>query len=159
MEECSSRETFYVRTLEECYFLAKELTQHDPQAALLRLGLQELLVNAVEHGNLGITYQEKKRLLREGHWQEEVNLRLHMSENRHKQVTLEVANYPQKKMYIITDEGGGFDWAAHSFADLSMTPTSHGRGIFLAKTMCFDHVEYLGKGNQVMCWKTRPSGE
>ena len=39
---------------------------------LAGMGLVELLVNAVEHGNLGITFHEKSELLSAGRWEEEV---------------------------------------------------------------------------------------
>ena len=39
-------------------------------------GLSDLMVNAVEHGNLGVTYQEKSLLKWEGDWEAEIKRRL-----------------------------------------------------------------------------------
>ncbi len=42
----------------------------------LAMGLTELLLNAVEHGNLGISYAEKSKLLISDTWLEEIERRL-----------------------------------------------------------------------------------
>ena len=51
----------------------------DPEAVII--GLTELLVNAVEHGNLGITYEDKTALNAAGTWDTEVRRRLALPEN------------------------------------------------------------------------------
>src|SRR5262249_39246858 len=57
-----SEANFTIRTLDQARDLAGVLANAcpDPEAAVV--GLTELLVNAVEHGNLGITYEEKSSL-------------------------------------------------------------------------------------------------
>ena len=50
---------FSFRTLDEARHLAALLAKSCPEPEHKTRGLSELLVNAVEHGNLGITYQEK----------------------------------------------------------------------------------------------------
>jgi len=50
---------FSFRTLEEGRLIANYPVKIDPSAGKVVVGLSELLINAVEHGNLGITYQEK----------------------------------------------------------------------------------------------------
>jgi hypothetical protein len=44
------------------------------------VGICELLLNAVEHSNLGITYEEKTRLDEPGTWEAEVHRRLRLPE-------------------------------------------------------------------------------
>ncbi len=44
------------------------------------MGLSELLVNAIEHGNLEIGYDEKSRLLQSEGWQGEIDRRLALPE-------------------------------------------------------------------------------
>ena len=49
---------FSYRTVEEAAILAAFVAQARPQPDAAALALSELLVNAVEHGNLGISYAE-----------------------------------------------------------------------------------------------------
>ena len=60
---------FQLRTLPEVRTLATALSAYYPQPQRVFLGISELMVNAVEHGNLGISYEEKSRLLQERRWE------------------------------------------------------------------------------------------
>ena len=62
--------TFRFRTLEDARALAQSLANRCPDPTNVGLGLLELLVNAVEHGNLGISTKEKARLLHQGIWED-----------------------------------------------------------------------------------------
>ena len=77
---------FTYRTIEEARGLAGVLANACPDAESTVIGLTELLVNAVEHGNLGITYDEKGVLLADGGWAAEITRRLALPENRGKRV-------------------------------------------------------------------------
>ena len=66
--------------------------------------------NAVEHGNLGIGYDEKASLLRSGSWREEVERRLNLSENHGKFASLTFETTEEAVVIRIKDEGEGFDW-------------------------------------------------
>ncbi len=68
--------TFRFRTLDEAKMLAYHIGSCFPDAKNTGFGLHELLINAVEHGNLGITYAEKTELVLRGGWLEEVERRL-----------------------------------------------------------------------------------
>src|SRR5262245_23037519 len=77
---------FAIRTIDEARDLAGVLANACPDPDSAVIGLTELLVNAVEHGNLGITYEEKS-LLRNCHeWEAEVQRRLMLAENATKRV-------------------------------------------------------------------------
>src|SRR5437764_4950947 len=67
---------FTYRTIEEARGLAAVLASACPDAESTVIGLTELMVNAVEHGNLGITYDEKSALLADESWSAEVSRRL-----------------------------------------------------------------------------------
>jgi hypothetical protein len=54
----------------------------EPRSAVY--GLNELLINAVEHGNLGITYDEKIKLVVEGRLESEIERRLALPQNQAK---------------------------------------------------------------------------
>ncbi len=53
---------FGFRAIEEASILAAFLAQICPQPESAVLGLSELMINGVEHGNLGISYAEKSEL-------------------------------------------------------------------------------------------------
>jgi DNA-binding response OmpR family regulator len=71
------RAEFRCRTLAEAKDLALLLADASMDPSRTVVGYSELLINAVEHGNLGISYADKSRLLGEGRWAEEVEQRLH----------------------------------------------------------------------------------
>src|SRR5690606_32274663 len=59
---------FQLRHFEDAKWLASSLSRNscDPHACQMALG--ELLLNAIEHGNLEIGYEEKTRLIQERTW-------------------------------------------------------------------------------------------
>ena len=67
--------TFRYSGLTQAHKLAWGLAQVCPDPARALLGLQELLINAVEHGNLGISYADKSLLMLENRLQEEIERR------------------------------------------------------------------------------------
>ena len=140
---------FSFRTLEEARTLAAELANRAKQPAAVVIGLSEILVNAVEHGNLGITYTDKSQLLQAGLWDAEVEKRLQDPVLGTRRATLDCAFSQDLATLTITDQGMGFDWKSY----LEMHPDRafdlHGRGIALARQLSFTSLEYLGKGNIV----------
>ena len=141
---------FEFRTLEEGENIAEMLAKLYPGSGKLHMGLWELLVNAVEHGNLGITYEEKTKLNEENDWSEEIRRRMDLEENRQKKVVVKFRNTENEIRFYIKDEGKGFEWEKYLELCPSRAFDSHGRGIATARIYCFDHVKYLGKGNEVM---------
>ncbi len=69
---------FTIQRLDEVDNLATLLAKMCPEPDKVVLGLWELLINAVEHGNLGITYEEKSELLQLNIWREEIDRRTRM---------------------------------------------------------------------------------
>jgi len=137
------------RTLDEAEGLSIFLANYfdDPDRTLT--GISELLVNAVEHGNLGISYAEKSALVAEKNWQTEINKRLNDPHYRDRRVTV-IFERKEKACYIqITDEGDGFDWKQYMEVDPSRAMHNHGRGIAMANMLCFNKLVYNEKGNQV----------
>jgi DNA-binding response OmpR family regulator len=68
--------------------LASGLARGCPDPKRVVLGLQELLTNAVEHGNLGISYADKTRLVLENRWVDEVERRLSQPDYAQRTVTV-----------------------------------------------------------------------
>lgn len=139
------------RTLEEAKNLSYFLANCFPEPDKIVVGLSELLINAVEHGNLGITFDEKTNLLEEGIWLEEIERRASLPEYMEKSVNVEFIRTKDEIRLTITDEGDGFD----STPFLDLTPeratNPNGRGVAMANLFSFDRLEYNDKGNQVTC--------
>ncbi len=137
------------KTLEEAEGMSIFLANFfdDPDRTLS--GVSELLINAVEHGNLGITYQEKSELVAEQKWQEEVEKRLNDPQYKDRNVTV-IFERKENASYIqISDEGEGFNWKEYMDVDPSRATHNHGRGIAMANMLCFSKLVYNEKGNQV----------
>ncbi len=140
---------FKFKSLEEGRNLAILLANACPNSERVILGLTELITNAVEHGNLGITYEEKSRLNAKGDWESEVENRLALPSNKDKYATVEFNRNDNKITLVITDQGNGFDWRKFMTVSPERAFDSHGRGIALANSISFKHVEYLNNGNKV----------
>lgn len=121
----------------------------------VRFGLREMLVNAIEHGNLGISYDEKTREILSGNYKNFIKSRQSDPEYRQRSVTVHYSLSPQRVLFLIRDEGAGFDhkaMRARSLEDLDAELSSHGRGIKMTES-AFDHVRYNAKGNEVLLIK------
>ncbi|MGE0387130.1 MAG: response regulator [Gammaproteobacteria bacterium] len=141
--------TFHVRTLEQVRVLGAFLAQACPQPERAAFGLNELLINAVEHGNLGIHYAEKSRLIAAGTLYEEIDRRLAEAGNRDKQVRVDFSRDGDEVRIRIRDQGRGFQWQRYLEFDADRAFDCHGRGIAMSRAMSFDRVEYFGCGNEV----------
>lgn len=140
---------FNFKSLEEGRNLAILLANACPNSERVVLGLTELITNAVEHGNLGITYEEKSSLNAQGIWESEVDNRLALPAHKDKYATVEFNRDDNKITLVITDQGNGFDWRQFMTVSPERAFDSHGRGIALASSISFESVEYLNKGNKV----------
>jgi CheY-like chemotaxis protein len=141
---------FRFRTLVECHELTNLLAKACPDPARIVTGLSELLINALEHGNLGITYTEKGELLEKNGWKAEIARRQLLPENQEKFVDVEFSRLADRIRFEVRDQGKGFDWRAFLVPNPSRLFDNHGRGIFMAKMDSFDYLEYLDTGNHVL---------
>lgn len=141
---------FRFRDLDEGRLLANYLARACPQPEQTIQGLQELLVNAVEHGNLGISYANKSALILAGSWQEEVQRRLQLAEYRERYVEVRFERQPDALRFTIQDQGAGFNWEEYLDFSPERAFDLHGRGIAMARKLSFHHLEYRGNGNTVI---------
>ncbi|MBF0187997.1 MAG: response regulator [Magnetococcales bacterium] len=141
--------TFHFHTIEEAHRLAVLVSKACPNPKNQLFGLKELMVNAVEHGNLGISYEEKGRLLAMGLWEEEINRRLQDSTYGNRQATLTFTQDPTAVTIVIKDEGSGFAWKPYLEISPERLFDTHGRGIAMSRNASFDTLEFQGCGNQV----------
>jgi CheY-like chemotaxis protein/anti-sigma regulatory factor (Ser/Thr protein kinase) len=140
---------FSFRTLDDVQNLAALMSHICPAPERALVGLSELLINAVEHGNLGIKYEEKSDLNERGQWKAEVARRLALPEHRDKFATLHLQRDARQIRFTIIDQGAGFDWQSYLEIDPLRAFDNHGRGVAIAKSMSFDELRYQGAGNEV----------
>lgn len=143
------RAEFVFRTLDEAKDLAVTLAETSLNPERTFLGYFELLTNAVEHGNLGITYEEKSQLLLEDRWGEEVESRLGDPRYADRVVRVSLERCATDVSVTIVDQGAGFDWQSYIEFHPGRAFDLHGRGIAMTKMVSFDRLEYLGNGNAV----------
>lgn len=141
---------FEVKTVREAKNLTTMLSLACPDAKSAAFVLSELMINAIEHGNLGITYEEKSELVANGEWSTEVERRIALPENAEKKVTVQFDREPARVLVTIMDMGDGFDWGRFS-GPLSENGKRlySGRGILLAKSVEGCDVQYRGNGSVV----------
>lgn len=140
---------FSFQTPEEAQNLAFLLGGIFPRPELAVSGLYEIMLNAIEHGNLEIGYAEKGNLLMKGIWEQEVRRRLLLSENRVKRVALYFEKFPNRFEVVVADDGKGFDWKPYLEIEPSRATHSNGRGIAKANLLSFDEIIYQDRGNIV----------
>ncbi len=115
----------------------------------LSLALRELLINAVEHGNLGISFEEKTEAIEEGILEMLHRERAQMADQEGRQIQVIASRRDQRLVVEIIDEGQGFDW--RSLPDPTDTEhllSSHGRGVLLAH-LSTDSLTFNETGNSV----------
>ncbi|MBU1109222.1 MAG: response regulator [Candidatus Riflebacteria bacterium] len=124
----------------------------------VHLGLLEIIMNAIEHGNLGINYTEKGEALEgeSGDWNNLVSQRMSAAPYKDRSVLVQFQMDGECCEWTITDEGEGFDWQnVPDPNDPENLLAANGRGIMLAR-LSFDDLTYLGNGNQVVVRKNLP---
>jgi len=135
---------FLIETLENMNFF------EPAHSKAIMMALYEILINAVEHGNLKLPSEIK--FTGENGFVEFNKLkqsRILDPSYALKKVTVEVNLTQYEASFTITDEGNGFDY--NNLPDPTVEENMekpHGRGIFLARQM-FDEVLFNKKGNSV----------
>ena len=146
---CLVQARFVFNTPEEARNLAALAANAAPDPGRVALGLSELMLNAVEHGNLAIGYDQKSKLIEEGCLHEEIERLLALPAFSARHAEVEIERSDSELAFVIRDQGAGFDWQAY----LEMSPErafdTHGRGIAMSRLISFDNIEYRGRGNEV----------
>lgn len=142
---------FEFSTIEESRNLAAVIANFFPDPGRVVIGLLELMINAVEHGNLGVGYQTKAELVETGKWEEEIERRLALPENQGKKVHVNIKRDDKEVVVTIKDQGEGFDPSEYVDFDPIRMTDPNGRGIAKANVMAFDTMEFTPPGNEVIC--------
>jgi CheY-like chemotaxis protein/anti-sigma regulatory factor (Ser/Thr protein kinase) len=148
--------TFEVVTPQDAAAFVGAVAQLSNDPDKIGKALLELVLNAVEHGNLGIGYDVKAKLVAEGGFDQEVERRLALPENAAKRVEIRCQEKEDSFVLVIIDHGKGFKWQDYlDFEPIRLTDPN-GRGIAVAKLMGLNF-HYTGSGNQVVCSFTKSS--
>lgn len=115
----------------------------------IQLGLEEMIRNAMEHGNLEVGFETKAEALAEFRLLDLIAERARDPRLGGRHVLVEVRFEGGTMHAAIEDEGPGFDytncWDPLSEEGLAQL---NGRGIFLTRAF-FDEISYKGRGNRV----------
>ena len=135
-----------------CFRLVRTVESFLPpeQVNSIRLGVREIVMNAIEHGNLEITTEEKNQAIEQGKYLELIYQRQSDPKYMSRKVIINYTLTQNMLEYVIQDEGSGFNFKELLKQDLENVPNSQefGRGIFLTRQI-FDVFQYEGKGNKV----------
>ena len=140
---------FCFKTMAEAEHLAAFLAYCCPDPERVLFGFGKFLMNAVEHGNLGITYDEKTELIEQGSWRKEIERRQDLPEYKDRSVHVDFRRGRNDITVKITDQGAGFDWRRYLEVDPARAMDNHGRGIAQARAMSFDEIAFNEAGNEV----------
>ncbi|MBU43254.1 MAG: hypothetical protein CMN76_08555 [Spirochaetaceae bacterium] len=153
----SSRELEIGNDVQLIDIISKDITEaasrslEESERMGVTLGIREILMNAIEHGNLGITFEEKSRALEEDRLFDLMRHRLQDPEVQRKRIRVGY-KFDRKELVVrVADEGRGFDSESmlrRQIRSESERKKLHGRGIQLTKEL-FDEINYLGRGNEV----------
>ncbi|MFC1584131.1 ATP-binding protein [Fibrobacterota bacterium] len=115
------------------------------------LGLNEIVNNAIEHGNLGISFEEKNAALKDSAFFNMASERAARQPYRSRVVTIKVKvlSSASRVEYSVHDEGDGFDWKQLPDPKTKVNVLkANGRGVMIAKKV-FHDVAFNSKGNKV----------
>ncbi|MDX3904103.1 MAG: response regulator [Pigmentiphaga sp.] len=144
------RAEFEFASLGEARQLAFFLAKLCPAPEVAVIGLAELMVNAIEHGNLEIGFLDKGRLSMEGRWTAEIERRLSLPSYRDRRACVTFEREADRVRFRIRDQGRGFDWRTY----LEMSPDRafdmHGRGIAMSRALTFKDLAYADGGREAI---------
>ena len=115
--------------------------------------LYEVAINAIEHGNLGITYETKKEWIEKNIYHEKLTelLKTEKAKNTFVEISLEVEN--DCITLIVQDKGAGFKpQKAIEKIEREDVRRNSGRGMMMMKSY-FDEIKYNETGNSITLLK------
>lgn len=119
----------------------------------IKLALSEVLANAMEHGSLGVTLDEKIEALEQGSFNDLLEKRLADPELAGRRVEVKVRLGANKVEYTVSDQGSGFDVEALMKRIQEADPDLPcGRGLFLIEHY-MDEYRFEDGGRRVILTK------
>ena len=116
----------------------------------LHVSLFEMLMNAVEHGNCNISYDEKTQwLATHDTILDLIRQKCNDPAIRAKRVFFSYRITPERSFFTIRDEGQGFNWSEQiGTLESGLNLSLHGHGIRMTQHYV-DHLRYNESGNEV----------
>ena len=118
---------------------------------LFSSALYEVIINAIEHGNLNILYEQKKEWLQKNIYNKKLKelLKSELAKNTNIELTLDINENDKIIQITVKDNGDGFNIkkALKAIKDDGFARES-GRGIIIIKSY-FDEVKHNKKGNVI----------
>jgi two-component system, sensor histidine kinase LadS len=121
----------------------------------LRFALREAIINAIEHGNLNMSFEEKTACIEDGSYVNLIKERQGDPKFSDKKIIIDYTLNSERVVYMITDSGKGFN------LDSALIPEpeypedlteGHGQGLLLIRK-AFDVIRHNEAGNQIMLIK------
>ncbi|CRF34913.1 response regulator [Brachyspira suanatina] len=131
--------------------LSAEVKKYIPnnEMDLFSAALYEVIMNAIEHGNLNILYETKKNWLKKNIYHKKLKelLKTEKAKNTHVEITLQIED--DNIIIAVKDQGLGFKpkQEAKKINNDGFARES-GRGIMMIKSY-FDEVKFNKKGNVI----------
>ena len=131
--------------------LSAEVKKYIPnnEMDLFAAALYEVIMNAIEHGNLNILYETKKNWLKKNIYHKKLKelLKTEKAKNTHVEITLQIED--DNIIIAVKDQGLGFKpkQEAKKINNDGFARES-GRGIMMIKSY-FDEVKFNKKGNVI----------
>jgi anti-sigma regulatory factor (Ser/Thr protein kinase) len=147
---CIKQANFSFNHINQARDLAYFISQCYPEPERVVIGLAELMMNAVEHGILGISYEEKRDLIMANCFYEEMETRLKQKIYAEQVAHVQLECMDDEIRILIADPGEGFNWRKFLDIDPNRMADPNGRGIAMARQFSFDLLEYNETGNMVM---------
>ncbi len=134
------------------YRLTRNLETYIEKKEIIRiqLGLQEAIINAIEHGNLEIDFKTKSLLKKKnGNYWDHVIDRCNKEYLENRKIKVQYYLSPDHVKYIITDEGKGFEWEHYitTLPDGNLINNYHGVGLTMLQDIF--NVSFNEKGNEI----------
>lgn len=122
----------------------------DSELMNIKIALDEALSNAIVHGNLELTSEQKGKTLEELiQFNDLVKTRSNEQPYCDRNVEFQYQIIGSRIEFLITDEGKGYKWqdTPTNFDEID-TLSTHGRGLILIQTF-MDEISFNAKGNQI----------
>lgn len=121
---------------------------------LVRIALREIIINAIEHGNFEISFEDKSEALLNDNYFKILSMKQKDEKFNQRRVEIEYSITQNMAEFSITDQGKGFNHheVLKRGDEANEEMLSHGRGILMASGV-FDDVKFNETGNQVVLVK------
>lgn len=149
------QQMYQFRSPNDITIVMEVILKEFPKLIDAKLAVWELMCNAVEHGVLGISFEEKTKLMESGGVDNEINKRLNDKKYKKLSALIEVKEFADEYVVFVCDDGAGFAWK--NFLDKNILEITglHGRGIPISETFC-ETLTYIGNGNKVVAVFVKP---